>query len=305
LFLESGALKRRFFVGQLPRLAGNCGCGGRTRYPPHRRWRWFMKIDLSGKTALVTGSTSGIGHAIAKGLAAAGAGVVVNGRTQAKVDAAVAALARAVPDSKVKGVAADVATAAGCKALVAALPDVDILVNNAGIFEPKDFFDIPDEDWTRFFEVNVMSGVRLSRAYLQGMLKRNWGRIVFISSESALNIPKEMIHYGVTKTAQLAVSRGLAELTRGTAVTVNSVLPGPTMSEGVETFVKDLAKQNGQSVEEAASKFVKQFRPTSLLQRFASVEEIANMVVYVSSKQASATNGAALRAEGGIVQTIA
>ena len=264
-----------------------------------------MKIDLSGTTALVTGSTSGIGHAIAKGLAAAGASVVVNGRTKAKVAAAVAALAKTVPDSKVRGIAADVSTAAGCKALVAALPDVDILVNNAGIFEPKDFFDIPDEDWIRFFEVNVMSGVRLSRAYLQGMLKRNWGRIVFISSESALNIPKEMIHYGVTKTAQLAVSRGLAEMTRGTAVTVNSVLPGPTMSEGVETFVKDLARQSGQSVEEAASKFVKQFRPTSLLQRFASVEEIANMVVYVSSKQASATNGAALRAEGGIVQTIA
>jgi NAD(P)-dependent dehydrogenase (short-subunit alcohol dehydrogenase family) len=264
-----------------------------------------MKIDLSEKTALVTGSTSGIGHAIAKGLAAAGASVVVNGRTQAKVDAAVAAIAKTVPESKVRGIAADVSTAAGCKALAAALPDVDILINNAGIFEPKGFFDITDEDWTRFFEVNVMSGVRLSRAYLEGMLKRNWGRIVFISSESALNIPKEMIHYGVTKTAQLAVSRGLAEMTRGTAVTVNSVLPGPTMSEGVETFVKDLARQNGQSVEEAASQFVKQFRPTSLLQRFASVEEIANMVVYVSSKQASATNGAALRAEGGIVQTIA
>jgi NAD(P)-dependent dehydrogenase (short-subunit alcohol dehydrogenase family) len=264
-----------------------------------------MKIDLSGKTALVTGSTSGIGHAIAKGLAAAGAGVVVNGRSQAKVDAAVAALAKALPGSKLRGIAADVSTAAGCDALVAALPDVDILINNAGIFEPKGFFDIPDEDWTRFFEVNVMSGVRLSRGYLQGMLKRNWGRVVFISSESALNIPKEMIHYGLTKTAQLALSRGLAEMTRGTAVTVNSVLPGPTMSEGVETFVKDLAKQNGQSVEEAASQFVKQFRPTSLLQRFASVEEIANMVVYVSSKEASATNGAALRAEGGIVQTIA
>jgi NAD(P)-dependent dehydrogenase (short-subunit alcohol dehydrogenase family) len=264
-----------------------------------------MKIDLSGKTALVTGSTSGIGHAIAKGLAAAGASVVVNGRTQAKVDAAVAALAKAAPDSKVRGIAADVSTAAGCDALVAALPDVDILINNAGIFEPKGFFDIPDEDWTRFLEVNVMSGVRLSRAYLQGMLKRNWGRVVFISSESALNIPKEMIHYGVTKTAQLALSRGLAEMTRGTAVTVNSVLPGPTMSEGVETFVKDLAKQNGQSVEEAASQFVRQFRPTSLLQRFASVDEIANMVVYISSKESSATNGAALRAEGGIVQTIA
>ena len=264
-----------------------------------------MKIDLSGKTALVTGSTSGIGHAIARGLASAGATVVVNGRTQAKVDAAVAAITKVVPGAKVRGVAADVSTAAGCNALVAALPEVDILINNAGIFEPTGFFDIPDEDWIRFVEVNVMSGVRLSRAYMPGMLRRNWGRIVFISSESALNIPKEMIHYGLTKTAQLALSRGLAEMTRGTAVTVNSVLPGPTMSEGVETFVKDLAKQHGQSVEEAASQFVKQFRPTSLLQRFASVEEIANMVVYISSKVASATNGAALRAEGGIVQTIA
>ncbi|MGF6313067.1 NAD(P)-dependent dehydrogenase (short-subunit alcohol dehydrogenase family) [Bradyrhizobium sp. i1.8.4] len=264
-----------------------------------------MKIDLSGKTALVTGSTAGIGNAIAKGLAATGAEVVVNGRGQAKVDAAIAAITKAVPGAKVRGIAADVSTSAGCKALLAALPDVDILVNNAGIFEPKAFFDIPDEDWSRFFEVNVMSGVRLSRGYMQGMLKRNWGRIVFISSESGLNIPTEMIHYGMTKTAQLAIARGLAQLTRGTAVTVNSVLPGPTMSEGVETFVKDLAKQNGQSVEEAASNFVKQHRPSSLLQRFASTEEIANLVVYVCSRQASATNGAALRAEGGIVNTIA
>ena len=212
-----------------------------------------MKIDLSGKTALVTGSTSGIGHAIASGLAAAGATVVVNGRTQGKVDAAVAAIAKKVPGAKVRGAAADVSTAVGCKTLTTALTDVDILINNAGIFEPKGFFDIPDEDWTRFYEVNVMSGVRLSRAYMPGMLKRNWGRVVFISSESALSIPKEMIHYGMTKTAQLSVSRGLAEMTRGTAVTVNSVLPGPTMSEGVETFVRDLAKQNGQSVEEAAA----------------------------------------------------
>ncbi|SEI21881.1 SDR family oxidoreductase [Tardiphaga sp. OK245] len=264
-----------------------------------------MKIDLTGKTALVTGSTSGIGHAIAKGLAATGAQVVVNGRSQGKVDAAIAAITKVVPGAKVKGVAADVSTAEGCNALASALPEVDILINNAGIFEPKGFFDIPDEDWTRFFEVNVMSGIRLSRAYMQGMLKRNWGRIVFISSESGLNIPGEMIHYGMTKTAQLAISRGLAELTKGTAVTVNSVLPGPTMSEGVETFVKDLAKQNGQSVEEAASNFVKQHRSTSLIQRFATVEEIANMVVYVSSKEAAVTNGAALRAEGGIVQTIA
>ncbi|MDF0494783.1 SDR family NAD(P)-dependent oxidoreductase [Bradyrhizobium yuanmingense] len=262
-----------------------------------------MQIDLSGKTALVTGSTAGIGHAIAKGLADSGASVVINGRSQDKVDAAVRRLEGT--GAKVRGIAADVSTAAGCKALVAALPEVDILINNAGIFEPKDFFDIPDEDWSRFFEVNVMSGVRLSRAYMKGMLARNWGRIVFISSESGLNIPVEMIHYGMTKTAQLSVARGLAQLTAGTGVTVNSVLPGPTMSEGVETFVKDLARQNGQSVDEAAANFVKQHRPSSLLQRFASVDEIANMVVYVASKEASATNGAALRAEGGIVNTIA
>jgi NAD(P)-dependent dehydrogenase (short-subunit alcohol dehydrogenase family) len=267
-----------------------------------------MNIDLSGKTALVTGSTAGIGFAIAKGLVEAGAQVLLNGRKEASIKAAAARLAETVARGKtfaVRGIVADVSTPAGCDALLAAQPDVDILVNNAGIFEPKSFFDIPDEDWERFFDVNVMSGVRLSRAYLPGMLKRNWGRIIFISSESALNIPTEMIHYGMTKTAQLAISRGLAKLTRGTAVTVNSVLPGPTMSEGVETFVKDLAKQNGQSLDEAAGQFVKQHRPSSLLQRFASVDEIANLVVYVASQQASATNGAALRAEGGIVETIA
>jgi NAD(P)-dependent dehydrogenase (short-subunit alcohol dehydrogenase family) len=263
-----------------------------------------MNIDLSGKIALVTGSTAGIGYAIAKGLAASGAGVVINGRGQDKVDAAVANLKQAVSSAKVRGMAADVSTAEGCDALLKALPDVDILINNAGIFEPKNFFNIPDEDWSRFFEVNVMSGVRLSRAYLSGMLERNWGRIIFISSESALNIPNEMIHYGMTKTAQLAVSRGLAKLTRGTAVTVNSVLPGPTMSDGVETMLKALAKERGQTVEEAAANFVKQHRPDSLLQRFASVDEVANMVVYVASKEASATNGAALRVEGGIVNSI-
>jgi NAD(P)-dependent dehydrogenase (short-subunit alcohol dehydrogenase family) len=263
-----------------------------------------MNIDLSGKTALVTGSTAGIGYAIAKGLAASGAGVVINGRGQDKVDAAMANLKHAVSGAKVRGMAADVSTAEGCDALLKALPDVDILINNAGIFEPKNFFNIPDEDWSRFFEVNVMSGVRLSRAYLSGMLKRNWGRIIFISSESALNIPNEMIHYGMTKTAQLAVARGLAKLTRGTAVTVNSVLPGPTMSDGVETMLKALAKERGQTVEEAAANFVKQYRPDSLLQRFASVDEVANMVVYVASKEASATNGAALRVEGGVVNSI-
>jgi len=263
-----------------------------------------MKFDLSGKTALVTGSTAGIGFASAKGLAASGASVVINGRGQPKVDAAVKQLAEEVPGGKVRGIAADVGTAAGCEALVAALPDVDILINNAGIFEPKDFFEIPDEDWSRLFEINVMSGVRLSRAYMPGMLKRNWGRIIFVSSESALYIPTEMIHYGMTKTAQLAISRGLAQLTRGTAVTVNSVLPGPTLSEGIDAFLKDLARQSGQPESEMAAQFVKQNRPSSLLQRFASIEESANMVVYVASKEASATNGASLRVEGGIVNSI-
>jgi NAD(P)-dependent dehydrogenase (short-subunit alcohol dehydrogenase family) len=264
-----------------------------------------MNIDLSGKTALVTGSTAGIGFAIAHGLAGSGAEVVLNGRSQDRVDAAVAKLKQAVSGAGVRGIAADVATAAGCDELVAALPEVDILVNNAGIFEPKGFFEIPDEDWSRFFEVNVMSGVRISRAYMPGMLKRNWGRIVFISSESGLNIPTEMIHYGMTKTAQLAISRGLAQLTRGTGVTVNSVLPGPTKSEGVEIFMKDLAKKNGEPLDQAEANFVKQNRPGSLLQRLASVDEVANMVVYVASTQASATNGAALRVEGGIVNFIA
>ena len=264
-----------------------------------------MNISLSGKTALVSGSTAGIGLAIAKGLAAAGAKVVVNGRKQATVDKAIAAVSAAVPNAKVTGVAADVSTADGCAALAAAAPAVDILINNAGIFEPKPFFDIPDADWTRFFETNVMSGVRLSRAYMPAMLKANWGRIVFISSESALNIPPEMIHYGFTKTAQLAIARGLAELTAGTGVTVNSVLPGPTRSDGVEDFLGAMAKGAGVSVDEMAANFVKQHRPSSLLQRFASVEEVANMVVYAASTEASATNGAALRVEGGIVRTIA
>jgi NAD(P)-dependent dehydrogenase (short-subunit alcohol dehydrogenase family) len=264
-----------------------------------------VKIELTGKTALVTGSSAGIGRAIAHGLAQAGARVVINGRREAATQAALQGLRAQLPAASFQAVAADVATAPGCAALARAVPDVDILVNNAGIFEPKNFFEIRDEDWTRFFETNVMSGVRLSRAYMPGMLKRNWGRIVFISSESALHTPKEMIHYGFTKTAQLALSRGLAELTAGTAVTVNSVLPGPTRSEGVEEFLQQMARETGTSPEAFASQFVKEHRPTSLLQRFASVEEVANLVVYVCSPQASATNGAALRVEGGIVRSIA
>jgi NAD(P)-dependent dehydrogenase (short-subunit alcohol dehydrogenase family) len=264
-----------------------------------------MKIDLTGKTALVTGSTAGIGHAIAEGLAAAGAKVVVNGRKEATVEAAVARLKSKYPDARVVGAAADVSTAAGCAKLVKAVNQVDILVNNAGIFEPKDFFEIPDEDWTRFFETNVMSGVRLSRSLMPAMLKRNWGRIIFISSESAVYIPKEMIQYGFTKTGQLAISRGLAELTAGTGVTVNSVLPGPTRSDGVEGFLQSMAAQNKVTADEMAANFVKEHRPSSLLQRFATVEEIANMVVYVASPQSSATNGAALHAEGGIIRSIA
>lgn len=264
-----------------------------------------MNIDLSGKTALVSGSTSGIGFAIAKGLAQSGAEVAVNGRTQANVDKAVAAIAKSIPVAKVRGVAGDVSGAKGQEQILAALPSVDILVNNAGIFEPKDFFETTDEDWTRFFDVNVLSGVRLSRSYMKGMLQQNWGRIVFVSSESALQVPPEMIHYGVTKTAQLGLSRGLAELTAGTGVTVNSVLPGPTRSEGVEDFLATMAMRAGQTVDAAAASFIAEHRPTSLIRRFATVEEVASMVVYVCSRQASATNGAALRVDGGVVQSIA
>jgi NAD(P)-dependent dehydrogenase (short-subunit alcohol dehydrogenase family) len=264
-----------------------------------------MKIDLSDKTAIVTGSTAGIGFAIAKGLAEAGARVVVNGRNQASVDATVAALRQAVSGAVVRGVAADLGTAEGCAAVAAAEPATDVLVNNLGIFGPQDFFEIPDSEWTRFFEVNVMSGVRLSRAYLPGMVERNWGRIIFLSSESALNIPVDMIHYGFTKTALLAISRGLAKRVAGSGVTVNAVLPGPTLSEGVEAMLEENAHKAGLSIEEAASAFVKANRPSSVIQRPATVDEVANMVVYVASPQASATTGAALRVDGGVVDTIA
>ncbi len=269
----------------------------------------MMKIDLTGKTAIVTGSTLGIGFAIAQGLAEAGATVIVNGRRQDAVDQAIAKLGKAVPAAasgkRLRGVAADLGTAAGCSALLKAEPACDILVNNVGIFALQDFFEIPDEEWTRFFEINVMSGVRMSRAYALGMVEKKWGRIVFISSESGLNIPADMIHYGFTKTANLSVSRGLAKRLAGTGVTVNAVLPGPTLSEGVEEMLKDEAAKTGQTVEQVATAFVKAERSSSIIQRVATTEEVANLVVYACSKQASATTGAALRVDGGVVDTIA
>ena len=257
-----------------------------------------MNIDLSGRTAIVTGSTAGIGLAIAKGLAASGAAVVLNGRTDARVQAAAASLGRDLPGAKITGVAADLGTADGVARFVAAVPTADILVNNMGIFEPKPFAEITDADWQRFFDINVMSGVRMSRAYLPAMVAAGWGRVVFISSESGLNIPKEMVHYGMTKTAQLAISRGLAETVANTGVTVNAVLPGPTASDGVAAML------GGGDTDAAGVAFVKQFRPTSLIGRLATVEEVANMVVYTCSPQASATSGTALRVDGGVVRFI-
>lgn len=264
-----------------------------------------MKIDLTGKTALVTGSTGGIGFAIAKGLAGAGAKVLINGRKADKVATAVERIKTLVPGGTFVAAPGDVSTAEGCDAAIApAQGSIDILVNNAATFEPKDFFDIPDADWEHYFRTNVLSGIRLSRLLMPGMLKRDWGRVVFISSESAVQLPKEFLHYGVSKTSQLGVSRGLAELTQGTNVTVNSILPGPTRSDGVEGFLDALAKQSGVSTDEMAKNFVQTHRPSSLIQRFATVEEVANMAVYVCSREASATNGAALRVDGGVVRSI-
>jgi NAD(P)-dependent dehydrogenase (short-subunit alcohol dehydrogenase family) len=263
-----------------------------------------MDLGLSGKRALVTGSTAGIGFAAAVALAREGAHVILNGRTPSRVDSAVAELRNAVPNAKVQGVAADVSGAAGCDKVFAAHPDVDVLVNNMGIFEPKPFDEITDADWTRFFEANVLSGVRFSRHYVRGMKARNWGRIVFVSSESGVQIPTEMIHYGVTKTAQIAVARGLAETLVGTNVTVNSVLPGPTASEGVGTFVTQLAASQGKDTATVEKEFFKTARPSSVLQRFATPEEVAAMITYVCSSQASATTGAALRVDGGVVRAI-
>jgi NAD(P)-dependent dehydrogenase (short-subunit alcohol dehydrogenase family) len=257
-----------------------------------------MNLQLDGKLALVTGSTAGIGLAIATTLASEGARVVVNGRTQARVDEAMRKSGAA------HGIAADMGTETGVRAVTDRFPAVDILVNNLGIFAPKPFEGIPDADWLRFFEVNVMSGVRLSRHYLGGMKAKNWGRIVFISSESGLQIPVEMIHYGMTKTAQLAISRGLAESTVGTAVTVNAVLPGPTASEGVTEFVDRLAAERGSSRAQFEHEFFEHVRPTSLLKRFITPEEVADVVAFVCSPRASAINGAAVRAEGGVVLSI-
>lgn len=264
-----------------------------------------MNLDLRNRRALVTGSTAGIGFAIAKGLADQGAAVVVNGRSADGVERAARRIREAVPGAQLEAIAVDAATPEGAAALIGRVPDVDILVNNLGIFEPKPFFDIPDEDWRRFFDVNVLSGIRFSRAYAPGMAQRGWGRILFISSESALNIPKEMIHYGMTKTAQLSVARGLAVELAGTGVTVNSVLPGPTRTEGVETFLGDIAKGSGRTLEQVETDFFRNERPTSLIRRFADPEEIANLAVYLCSPAASATTGAALRADGGLVNTIA
>lgn len=263
-----------------------------------------MDLKLTGKIALVTGSTAGIGLAIAKTLANEGARVYVNGRTQERVDAAVAAIQTQAAKAKVDGIAADFSSSAGADAVIAKLPAVDVLVNNVGIFEPKPFAEIPDADWFRFFEVNVMSGVRLSRHYLPGMLKKNWGRILFISSESAVQIPAEMVHYGMTKTAQIAVARGIAESVAGTGVTVNSILPGPTESEGVGVFVEAMAKQQKKSKAEVEKEFFEHVRPSSLLKRFATVDEVAAMAVYVASELSSATNGAALRVDGGVIRAI-
>ena len=264
-----------------------------------------MDLGLTGKRALVSGSTAGIGFATARALAFEGAEVIINGRTQPRVDQAVARLSAEVPGSRVTGIAADLATAPGCEELCRRLPDVDVLVNNLGIFEPKAFEAIADADWLRFFEANVLSGVRLSRQYLPGMRARNWGRVVFVSSESALQIPAEMIHYGMTKTAQLAVARGLAETLAGTGVTVNSVLPGPTSSEGVAGFVASLAQSRGIDAATVEAEFFAVARPSSLIRRFATPEEVAAMIVYVCGAPASATTGAALRVDGGVVRSIA
>ncbi|MGF6242569.1 MULTISPECIES: SDR family NAD(P)-dependent oxidoreductase [Paraburkholderia] len=261
-----------------------------------------MDLQLKDKLALVSGSTAGIGLAIATTLAQEGARVIVNGRSQQAVDKALAQV-KAQTGADALGFAGDLSQAGTANELARRYPDVEILVNNLGIFEPKPFEEIPDEDWLRFFDVNVLSGVRLARLFLPSMKRANWGRIIFISSESGLQIPAEMVHYGVTKTAQIAVARGIAESVAGTGITVNSVLPGPTRSRGVGDFVESLAKADGKSVEQVEREFFEQVRPTSLIKRFESTEEIASLVAYVASPLASGTTGAALRADGGVVKS--
>ncbi|MGF6762861.1 NAD(P)-dependent dehydrogenase (short-subunit alcohol dehydrogenase family) [Paraburkholderia sp. GAS33] len=261
-----------------------------------------MDLQLKGKLALVSGSTAGIGLAIASALAQEGARVIVNGRKQEAVDAVVAQL-KSSTGGDVLGFAGDLSKADVANELARRYPDVEILVNNLGIFEPKPFEEIPDEDWQRFFDVNVLSGVRLARLYLPSMKRANWGRIIFISSESGLQIPVEMVHYGVTKTAQIAVARGIAESVAGTGITVNTVLPGPTKSRGVGDFVDGLAKADGKTSGQIEKEFFEHVRPTSLIKRFASTEEVASLVAYVASPLASATTGAALRVDGGVVKS--
>ena len=263
-----------------------------------------MDLGLKGRHALITGSTAGIGYAIARGLAAEGASVVITGRTQASVDASVARLEAEFPGAKAEGMAADCGTAEGAGKVFAKVEAVDILVNNLGIYERKPFFEIEDAEWLRYFEVNVLSGVRFARRYARDMAKKGWGRILFISSESGLNIPKEMIHYGMTKTAQLAISRGLAMELAGTGVTVNSVLPGPTDTENTGRMRAARAKAAGKSVEEIEKEFFRLYRPTTLINRFTSAEEVANLAVYLCGTGASGTSGAAMKVDGGVVNQI-
>jgi len=263
-----------------------------------------LDLKLTGKTALVTGSTAGIGFGIARRLLQEGASVVINGRTEARINSALDQLRQAIPDCTVQGCAADFADADAVQHLLDEHDSIDILINNVGIFSPKPFAEITDEEWLHFFEVNVLSGVRLSRHYLPRMLDQNWGRIIFISSESGIQIPVEMVHYGTTKTAQLGVSRGLAQQTAGTNVTVNTVIPGSTRSEGSEKFISDLAQERGLSKEDVEREFFEKIRPTSLLERFATIDEVATFVTYLASPLAAANNGAALRVDGGTVSTI-
>tara|TARA_A100001391_G_scaffold163765_1_gene123410 strand:- start:1631 stop:2425 length:795 start_codon:yes stop_codon:yes gene_type:complete len=263
-----------------------------------------MDLGISNKMALVTGSSAGIGLATATRLAAEGAQVWLNGRSEGRLHEAAETIRSAMPAARVNVAVADLGTAQGCASLCEQIPAIDILVNNVGIFEPKPFADIPDEDWSRMFDVNVMSGVRLTRHYLPTMLKSDWGRVIFVSSESAVQIPQEMIHYGMTKTAQLAIARGVAETTTKTGVTVNSVLVGPTKSEGVGTFVEQMAHEQGITFEQMEQEFFSNVRPTSLMQRFINVDEVSAMICYLCSGLASATNGAALRVDGGVVRSI-